>query len=191
MAKRVLPSQKVLRQLLEYDAHTGALRWKARGAEWFAADERLTSENKMNAWNARNAGRLAFTALDGKGYLQGQVCGYHTTAHRVVWVMHHGEWPTCLDHIDGNRTNNRIENLRAVTLQQNSQNTKTPRSNTSGHIGVRFRQRSNRWEAMIGSRGQKYLGSFRTMEEAVAARLAAQARLGFHANHGRRLDGVE
>src|SRR5690606_30951397 len=129
MAKRQLPSANDLRQLLEYDAATGDLRWRKRPVSAFASCGRLSAQNKANAWNSRNAGRPAFTASDGKGYLQGQVLKYHTSAHRVIWAMHHDEWPECIDHINGDKIDNRLANLRSVTSQQNSRNMPMPRTN--------------------------------------------------------------
>lgn len=187
MAKKPLPSQEVLRQLLSYDPSTGKLFWKERGPEWFEGNDRLTAVAQANAWNGRNAGREAFTAPDRKGYLQGKICRYHTTAHRVIWAWLHGEWPDCIDHIDGRGTNNAASNLRKVSLQQNARNMAMPRSNTTGVVGVRMQKRSGQWEAHIGSRSTyRFLGTFGCMTAAVIARKKAEMAMGYHANHGTR-----
>ena len=109
-------------------------------------------------------------------------------AHRLVWAMTHGvSDPPPLDHINGDPMDNRIENLRAVTLEENSKNAKTPRDNRSGRIGV-CRHRRGGWDAYI-SLGKKQikLGRFRDIEDAIAAREKAEkdptAR--YHVNHGR------
>lgn len=181
MAAKALPSQEALRQLLNYEPATGKLYWKSRDQSMFEGDTRLTAQNKCNAWNVRNAGREAFTASDGKGYRQGQICKYHTTAHRVIWAYVHGEWPDCIDHINGNGCDNRLINLRKVSRQENAMN----RCQSSrGRMGVRFNK--GIWEAYIGvDRKIKYLGSFPSEDAALQARRKAERELGFHANHGR------
>lgn len=181
MAKGELPSRDLLRQLLTYEPDTGLLFWKERGPQWFNADARLSAVKKCNAWNARNAGRQAFTASDHKGYLQGQVAGYHTMAHRVIWAWLHDEWPDCLDHIDGDGCNNREVNLRRVTRAENSKNRAVSKH---GVMGVRFHKGG--WDAMIGVGGKQiHLGRFTTKEAAIAVRKEAETQHGFHCNHGR------
>ncbi len=91
-----------------------------------------------------------------------------------------------IDHINGDRTDNRICNLRDVTSAGNSCNRRRQDRNTSGVTGVAWDKRASRWQARIGLNGkQKYLGYFDSLDEAVAARKAAELELGFHPNHGR------
>lgn len=122
-----------------------------------------------------------------QGY--GKVCflGMEIIAHRLAWALHYGDWPTGqLDHINGIRDDNRIENLRAVSLLENARNKAIPKNNTSGFIGVGWNKRKNKWQAYIAASGtQVYLGVFSTLEEAVAARSAAEIVYGFHENHCR------
>lgn len=89
-------------------------------------------------------------------------------AHRVIWAIHYGEWPENeVDHINGNKTDNRIENLRIATPSENRCNRGKQRNNTSGYKGVYFNKRSNSWYAEIRKSGiKKYLGSAKTPEEA-------------------------
>lgn len=182
MASKPIPLPEVLRQLLRYEPDTGKLFWKPRGPEWFAHLENPDRESRI--WNGRNAGRAAFTASDQKGYLQGQVLKYHTTAHRVIWAMHSGMWPEAVDHINGDGLDNRIANLRSVTAAENCRNSALPGNNTSGVLGVRFRKGS--WEASITTGGrQQHIGCFASKGEAVAARRQAEVDRGFHPNHGR------
>lgn len=183
MADRQLPTQERLRQMLDYNPATGLLFWRERGPEWFTDNERLSAQAQSAAWNGRNAGRQAFTASDGKGYYQGQVDGYHTMAHRVIWAWLHDEWPECIDHIDGDGRNNREANLRSVTRQENCKNMARPKQ---GLPGVRFYKK--RWEAYITVNGRsKHLGRFETEVEARLARERSEREHGFHPNHGRRL----
>ena len=181
MASKPLPSQEVLRQLLRYEPKTGRLFWLPRDPSMFDSDLRLTAEKKCRAWNARNAGREAFTASDGKGYRQGQVCKYHTMAHCVIWALVHGVWPGCIDHINGDGNDNRLVNLRSVSLSENSKNRCNPSSRAMG-----VRHHKGAWEAYICADSKvRHLGRFRCKAAALVARKKAEGDLGFHPNHGR------
>ena len=97
------------------------------------------------------------------GYLQVSCCGKTYLAHRVVWLLAKGQWPEHeIDHIDGDRTNNKLENLRSLTRRQNAQNLHVPRSN-SGFIGVHIRKRDGKAVANLGT---KHIGLFDTAQEA-------------------------
>ena len=105
--------------------------------------------------------------------------------HRVVWAVVHGTWPeTSLDHIDHDKRNNRIENLRLAPAAINQQNLSQYRNNTSGRTGVE-QVVSGRFRARIGYKNRRIcLGTYDTLEEAVAVHEAVLAALGFHPNHG-------
>ena len=183
MAKRQLPSPEVLRQLLSYDHETGKLFWKERGPEMFSSESGRVL-NACSIWNSRYAGKEALTAIDPKGYLRGSVLGIGISAHRVAWAIHYCQWPDTIDHINGIKTDNRLVNLRSVSVAENQRNQKTHSSNTSGHRGVYANSRG--WTAQIKvDRKARHLGHFRSFGEAVAARVRAEARFGFHENHGR------
>lgn len=131
--------------------------------------------------------REVFTSTDGQGYLLGHYQGKMLKAHRVAWAIAHGEWPERhIDHIDGDVTNNRIENLRLVDNLENNRNQRLPKNNTSGIIGVSWNKKTGKWTAQIKvNRRTVHLGSFPNIEEAAKARKFAESRLGFHENHGR------
>lgn len=107
-------------------------------------------------------------------------------AHRAAWAHYYGEWPELtLDHINGVRNDNRIENLRVAGNSINAKNLKMHRRNTTGATGVYRVRRSSRWLAQItADKKYIYLGRFDTFEEAVAARREAEAKYGFTARHG-------
>jgi hypothetical protein len=77
----------------------------------------------------------------------------------------------CIDHIDNDRSNNRVENLRWCTFKENNYNMSIPKNNKSGYKGVSFDKKSNKWIARIGINNKTYhLGSFSNKEDAIFAR---------------------
>ena len=169
---------ETLRQLIWYDPETGKLHWYFRDASYF------TSETQYKVWNKRFAHREAFTADCGIGYRQGAVLGVMLKAHRVCWALYYGEWPeNQIDHVNHDRGDNRISNLRSVTISENCRNRSLPSNNISGHIGVS--RSGKRWKARLKMNGvDHYLGLFNTIEDAVAARNKANTANDFHQNHG-------
>jgi hypothetical protein len=99
-----------------------------------------------------------------------------------------GEMPKGqVDHINGDRADNRWENLRDVPKLLNALNQKRHSTNKSGVTGVRFAAHTNKWMAYIGHDNRMHhLGVFDTLEEAAEARWEAEEQLGFHESHGRR-----
>jgi hypothetical protein len=90
--------------------------------------------------------------------------------HQVVFLMHHGYLPKYIDHIDGDSTNNRIENLRPATQSQNCANSVMNKNNTSGYKGVVWLKRRNKWKAQLGVNGKcVFLGHFDSKEDAFEA----------------------
>lgn len=159
-------------EVLEYDPETGKLKWRMRSAD-------------SAAFNARYGGREAFTATHSERYKVGQLHGHLFRAHRIIWAMVHGYWPKQVDHINGDRADNRLCNLREVDNQQNQRNVRLTRNNTSGVCGVHWNRRANRWHARIGiDRRQISLGLFKDKNEAIQARRAAEAQYGFSEIHG-------
>ena len=146
-----------LRELLHYDPETGIFT------------------RKVSTSNSVKVGDIT-GCPSGPGYLLISVRSRRYQAHRLAWLYVYGEWPKDqLDHINRIRTDNRIANLRDVTQKQNHQNRSKPSNNTSGHTGVYWDKRDSKWRAEI-KHNQKhiYLGYFTDIEEAVAARKAAE-----------------
>lgn len=113
--------------------------------------------------------------------------GYKYAAHRLVWLFHHGKMgPEHIDHIDGKKWNNKIENLRLCTPQQNACNRGKPENNASGFKGVFWSERYQKWVASITAKGKVYhLGRYQTPEDAHKAyREAATKHHGEFANFG-------
>lgn len=179
MANKPLPSQELLRQLLRYEPETGKLFWLYRKDG--CADERA-----RKIWNARYSGLEAFTYVSPNGYHQGQIHNRPYQAHRVIWAMIYGDCGDLdIDHINHNRSDNRITNLRAVSRMDNSRNKSLEPPNTSGVMGIGWCKRTGQWQARIMvKRRTIHLGRHKRFEDAVAARKEAEALYGFHPNHG-------
>lgn len=169
-----------VRELFDYQPETGVLTWLPRPLSDFA------TKRAFAIWNSRFAGKPAGT-VGTRGYVVICIRGETHSAHQVAWVYmtgqrHEGE----IDHIDGDRANNRWVNLRGVTRRENGRNQAKPKHNTSGVVGVTFDTKAGRWMANIMVSGRtKTLGRFDMFEDAVAARKAAEVRFDFHPNHGR------
>ena len=115
---------------------------------------------------------------NGQGYVRIYVDGHGYKAHRLAWLYVHGEWPKHIDHVNGDRADNRIDNLRSVNQQQNNMNLPVYKNNTSGLRGVSFYKRTGRWKAQIQASGKKIgLGYFDTPDEAHAAYVSAAEEL--------------
>ncbi len=124
--------------------------------------------------------------LHKNGYVTCGIARKNYYVHRIIYLMHYNQYPPQVDHIDNNKANNKIENLRAATQQQNSCNEKLRVTNTSGVKGVYFNKRKQRWHARISQYYKEiHIGYFKTLEEAEKA--IKEKRKELHkefANHG-------
>ena len=119
-----LPTQAELKKLLRYEPGTGRLFWKARSKGMFGvSDSSRSAEHACNQWNSRFADKEALTKVN-VGYRCGRLGYQYVLAHRVIWKLMTGEEPKEIDHIDGNRSNNKWQNLRSVTASDNRRNTR-------------------------------------------------------------------
>jgi len=107
-------------------------------------------------------------SLDEWGYIRIRVKGKRYRAHRLAWFYVHGIWPTNqIDHINGNKEDNRIANLRDVPQTHNQWNSFRRRDNTSGYKGVRWHKASKKWSTSIRINGKnEWLGTYSTPEKA-------------------------
>jgi hypothetical protein len=167
-----LLSQEYLLSRLSYDPETGRLYWRKH-------------EDMPPNWNARWAGKEAFTSVSEGRYLVGRICGRKRYAHRVIYKMVHGVDPVEVDHINRIKTDNRLANLRSVTSSVNCRNFPKKKNNTSGFNGVYWRKDTKCWEVRMNIGGRNlYLGNFTCKETAIAARISANAKHGFDPSHG-------
>ena len=114
------------------------------------------------------------------GYRAVRLKGQIYLAHRVVWCLTQGQWPKeQIDHIDGNRLNNRPENLRAATVVTNGFNV-TKARNASGCVGITWSVQNNNWRASINHNGRSInLGHFSSLEAAINYRKTAEQLFGY------------
>ena len=114
------------------------------------------------------AGQPALITVDAKGYYVGRVNRVYVKAHRAVFALAHGYLPPMVDHIDGNKSNNLVDNLRAADAHVNQHNQRAAK-------GYNFDKGTGKWRAQIRCNGTNhYLGVFATEEEAHAAYLNAK-----------------
>lgn len=151
-------NQQHAQSLLEYDGATGLLRW------------RVSSSNR------RRVGAIAGCKCKTNGYVLVRIDGHLYRAHRLIWLMVHGEMPMRdIDHINGDRADNRLVNLRVVTRGENLQNLRRGKG-ASRLLGAHTIR--NRWRSSISVAGVSHnLGCFATAKEAHNAYLAAKRQL--------------
>ena len=167
-------------RILNYDSMTGLFVWKERPPSLFA------NPKKAGSWNVQFAGQPAFTTPNGNGYLCGYINYQKLYAHRVAWKIVHDEEADHIDHINGDRSDNRICNLVAANITANNRNSTRRSDNTSGVTGVGWDSQVNKWHARITVRGVIVnLGRFNSFNEAVIARKAAERVHNYHPNHGK------
>lgn len=166
--KDVVISQRLVQELLDYDPEVGVFTWKPRHLLWFK------DKRSWKIWNTKFAGKTV-GAIGPNGYVVTTVLGQSVYGHRIAWLWMTGEWPTLIDHIDQNRSNNRWANLREATHTMNMQNAKIRSDNTSGVKGVTWSKARQCWVAQIQVKGMGlFLGHFDTMSEALDARKKAE-----------------
>lgn len=180
-----LPSPELLCKLLRYDGCSGKLFWRSRTNDMFSSNGLMASQ-RCRAWNTRYCNRPAFDSNDQFGYKRGQVMGKFLRAHRVIWAMETGAWPSDqIDHINGDRADNRMFNLRDVNISENGRNRAISSANTSGVCGVIWNKGGSRWVAHIHSGGRRlYLGSSESFSTMASVRKSAEAEFGYQPRHG-------
>lgn len=139
-------------ELLDYDPETGLFTWRV---------PRLIGKGMRTLKPGSVAGTLR------KGYILIGIDGTQYSAHRIAWLITHGEWPACdIDHINHDRKDNRIANLRTATRGQNLANSSPRTDNTNGTPGVWYWAARRKWKAFYQGRT---LGYFVDRDDAVAA----------------------
>jgi len=159
-------SAGAMAQILRYDADTGALFW-------LRDRSRRVRKGDRAGWMCN-------------GYNVVRIKGKNYRAHRIAWLLSHGKWPkNQIDHINGDRSDNRLINLREATHSQNTCNIGPRSSNKCGEKGVCWHVKSKRWRAAIQvDHKLKFLGAFKSKSDAVSAyKKAAEELHGEFAHH--------
>lgn len=151
---------EMLREFIDYDPTSGEMRWK-----------KVLSNRAV-------LGGICGGNTDSKGYARVCIGRRQYRAHRIAWALFYGTEPGGLiDHINGDRLDNRIANLRLATDAQNARNARIGRDNTSGVIGVVFHKRAKKWVAQITVNYKNlYLGLYPDIETATTVRRAAEQK---------------
>ena len=167
-----------VRKIIRYEPETGKVFWKKRTVDLFKSDWSCRS------WNTKYAEKEIMN-IDGKGYNSAFILGKQYRIHRLIWLHCYGVYPKIIDHINGDRLDNRLKNLREVTSQENHMNMRVSSKNTSGVTGVYYSKKRNLWCAQMKFDGKTYhLGSSKDKEKAIALRKKEELRLGFSERHG-------
>jgi hypothetical protein len=142
-----MKTQEELKELLDYNPEIGVFIWK------------VSNSNRISKGSVAGCSNSL-------GYITISVKGKQYYAHRLAWLYVYGEWPKGqIDHINGNRSDNRIENLRNITQRENCQNWGIHREGKL--VGSYFNKDSQMWYSQIRIEGVRYnVGSFKTLEEA-------------------------
>jgi len=157
--------QAELKKLLDYNPITGVFTW---------------STNRVCVSVGDVAGHISKS-----GYSTIRIKGVLYFAHRLAWLYVYNEWPDNIDHINHNRSDNKIKNLRSVSHKNNLRNMSLSISNTSGVTGVYWDKKKKSWMALIMIDGKsKFLGYSKDKFEVICYRKSANNKYGFHENHG-------
>lgn len=161
---KILPPTSYLHECFSYNLETGVLTWRRRPPKHFK------SIATYNRWNGHYTGKVA-GANQNRGYRHVGIDDSFWLMHRIIWKMMTGYDPTnTIDHKDGNKSNNRWDNLREATVSEQNWNSAIQGNSTTGRRGV-SKSRKGKYRAYITVDGkQKWIGVFKTIEDAGNAR---------------------
>lgn len=167
-------SLDVFRSRFTFDPSTGTVYYLPRPCSDFSSSRDAKHWNSLHAW--KQCGRLK------DGYLVIRINKADYLLHRIAWGLYYGEWPKHgIDHINGDRSDNRISNLRQASHAENGRNRGISTANSSGYTGVSWSQRDRKWKVTLGYNGTTHwLGCFKSLDDAISARRAGEVRFGFN-----------
>jgi len=173
-------TQAELNERLHYNPDTGIFTWLPRPIKLFA------STRAGKTWNTRFADKPAGSIQKITGYLRITIDRKLYKSHRLAFLYMLGGFPKDqVDHINHIPDDNRWENLREVSHQENQRNLSLRRNNKSGHVGVSWHKQGKKWQSRIRVSGKFiHLGLFTDKADAVKARQEASIKYGYHENHG-------
>lgn len=155
-------TKELAERLFVYDPETGRFDWRTR-----PAGQTITNSIGAGGFNS-----------EGYRVVRWEKRNYRV--HRIIWLMTHGAWPVNdVDHINGDRSDNRICNLRSATRTQNNYNQRISSRNKSGHKGVSWCKQRDKWQVHIAINGKcTYVGRFKKLEDAANAYRKAAVSVG-------------
>lgn len=149
-------SQSQLQDLFAYDSITGALTYKVSPAKKIKIGDQVNS-------------------INGCGFLQVCINKKYYLVDRIIWFHQKGYVPTTLTHINKNKLDNRISNLKEIKRSTNNVNRSLNSNNSSGHRGISWHKQTNKWRVVISINKKKiYLGGFLDINDAITAREKAE-----------------
>lgn len=165
---------------LYYNPVAGTFTWKTRPCWMFKSPGYADYWNRM--WAGKRAGKV-----ENNGYVRISLYGRKYQAHQVAAIMMGESFEGKeIDHINGDRADNRWANLRVVTKEENMRNQRIPRNNTSGVTGVSWSSKDKKWDVRLMRDGRSiFIGRFEDWFDAVCARKSANNRYDFHPGHGK------
>ena len=179
MSKYDLLTHDYLLSILHYDETTGVFTWRERTPDMFKdGNGRYTKERNCKCWNTKYAGKRA-GHKNHLGRIEIGIDNLKFLSNVLAWFYVYGDWPTVdVDHIDMNKSNDSINNLRLATRSQNMSNRTKQINNTTGYKGVCFDKARNKYYARIKANDKElFLGRFETAEEAHNAYFKAAKEL--------------
>lgn len=157
------PTQEELKSIFEYNPESGVVKWK----------DGVSNMVKGSVAGCINKSGYKIVTIKGKSF----------RLQRMIWIFMFGYIPSgyFIDHINGNKTDNRLQNLRLATNSQNQQNRPAPKNSSSGYRGVTYHKAVNKWMARICHKGQrKTIGFYDSPEDAYEAYKAEAKNLFTH-----------
>jgi hypothetical protein len=172
-------AQDYVKSLLDYNKDTGVFIWKHRHRDLFKTNAHY------NVWNKKYAGQTAGTLKSDSGYIIISINKNLFRAHRLVWLYVYGEMPNNqIDHINGIRHDNRLENLRDTQRGENHKNKRLLITNKTGYHGITV-HKNGKYRVKAWNKNVQYnLGYYAMLEDAVMARKKFEVENGYHPNHG-------
>lgn len=165
------PSVQYIQECFNYCPNSGVITWKVRPREHFPTQRGYSIFNTKHAGNETGTigkiGHKIITLNDTSYY-----------AHILIWVLAHGRWPELtIDHKNRNPSDNRLVNLREATQPQQNANQGLRKNNSSGHAGVCWNNKTNKWRAYITVNSKQInLGYYANKEDAIKARENAEIK---------------
>ena len=161
-------TQKYLKELVSYEPVTGVMKWK-----------------KVSPRNRKNKVGDVVGSIEKCGYVRVFIEGKYYKVHRLAWLYVHGYMPKTIDHINHDKADNVLSNLREVTVKDNNRNKKSKKTFGIFKRELKYYPYTIKYGARITVDNKHiYLGLHDTEAEAIKARKEAEVKYGFHANHG-------